>query len=221
MAPDPPEDTRSTPLSPETPEPSLQVSMSAARAEDPEALSSRVEGARQQLAEVIDEMHAVLAWDLPVYPEREGKKRFLDAPEKAAEMAEGELAAIKKELRGVGSGIAAQVVEALRSHGPWQSEEASAEEGGARSLDGNPEVTAALYRVARATQAVLARCGLASAEESLRYKTPTWFIEGRYMPGLIEKYWRWLGEVREGEQARVQAAREDERRSLARRWEDA
>ena len=168
MAPDPPEDTRSTPLSPETPEPSLQVSMSAARAEDPEALSSRVEGARQQLAEVIDEMHAVLAWDLPVYPEREGKKRFLDAPEKAAEMAEGELAAIKKELRGVGSGIAAQVAEALRSHGPWQSEEASAEEGGARSLDGNPEVTAALYRVARATQAVLARCGLASAEESLR-----------------------------------------------------
>ena len=219
----PPEPDEPKDQSPEaaSPEVSMKVNVAAPRAEDPAALDERAETAKTQVAAVIDEMHAVLAEDLPAFPGREGKKRFLDAPEAADKLSGDELAALKRDLREVADTVCAEVVSSLQAHEPWLHEQASVEEGGARVLDGSPEVAGAFHRVARATQAVLERRGLASAEKPVRYKTPTWFIEGRYMPGLIEKYWRWLSELQEIEREKARTARETERRSLAERWEEA
>ena len=188
--------------------------------DDTAHIGEKADAARKQLESLISEMHAVLAEDLPAFPAREGKKRFLDAAERATEITDDEIAALKTALREVAEKASAQVVDQLRARDPWLSEGASPG-GEARVLDGNPAVTEALGQVARATHEVLEQCGLASADEPVCYRTPTWFIGGRYMPGLIEKYWKHLAQLQEIEKERAMSEREVERRSLAQRWEEA
>ena len=182
--------------------------------------AAQLASARRHLGEVLGELRQVLREDLAAFPGREGKKRFVDSGDLGQGLSDEALGTLKRDLDAVASGVVQDVLAQLEADGPWLALSALPESERS-TLESAKAVTGLLASVAEAVEAVLERHGFPPELREVGYRTPTWFIGGRYMPGLIEKYWAWLAKVRELEAALEEERRSDTVRDLARRWEEA
>ena len=176
---------------------------------------------REELNKVIEKIRAVLAEDLPLYPVRTGKKRYIAGPEFAASLTAEQLSNLKKELRDDGEKVAHEILEALKNEDIWLKNLTPSGDGPAKILRDNSAVSRELSKIADFTKSVLESYGYPSDQLKLHYDTPTWFIKGEYLPGLIEKYWKNIRNYMRSEREHKRAQVEQDVQLLAERWEEA
>jgi hypothetical protein len=175
----------------------------------------------QRLQQNLNDIRKVLEQDLRAFPEREAKRRFLENGTFSEEMDDSTLSAFKEDVSALSGGVAASAIEALSEDSPWLDMRGDLPETDQRSLEWNPVVFQHLQSVAGGVQQVLEKHGFPAELSSVEYKTPTWFIDGLYLPGLIENYWKGLTELRAAQVQVDEVQRVESVQNLADRWEDA
>ena len=177
--------------------------------------------AHQQLNQIIAEIRAVLAIDLREFPIRAAKKRYLALPEFAATITSDSLSKLKSELKEAAETKASEIIQTLSEFDIWVEGISPPGNKAAKTLRDNRKVSEALRGIAETTREVLESYGFPEALLDIHYDPPTWFIDGKYLPGLIEKYWKALASLRNLAREHKRAQHEQEVQVLAERWEDA
>ena len=84
-------------------------------------------------------------------------------------------------------------------------------------MDGNPSISPILAGIGTKITEFIRHEGLSEVE--IQYKTPARFIDGKYPPGMIEKYWAQLANLRAAEEQRAELDMEARKARLAQRWD--
>lgn len=172
------------------------------------------------LAKLAAEVRNVLAEDLALFPAREVRRRFIADPEFATTLNDAKIAEIKADAARRGAEMRDRVVAAMEDLGLWLA--GVDVHGPGKSFQENEQLWAVTAEACAVTRGLLRDYGFPGAEEAnIEYRMPTWFIAGKYLPGLAEKYWALIAELRElrerikaMEQARIRDA-------LGKRWDKA
>lgn len=175
----------------------------------------------QRLQQNLNDIRKVLGVDLKAFPAREAKKRFLEGGEFSTAMDDGAVSALKIDLAALSEGLVDSVLDTLGEDAGWLEIGVDLPETDRRSLEWNPVVFQQLQRIAEATSELLSKHGFPAAVCTVEYKTPTWFIDGLYLPGLIENYWKGMAELRAAQGQAEEVTRVEAVQHLAERWEDA
>jgi len=179
-------------------------------------LREREARAIQAIQKLKDEILPILAEDLVKFPEREVRKRFVSSPEFAESLDDATLARLKAEVNRRAEAMRDRVIALLAEDARWLAgTEAS---GPGKSLAENPRLWEATSAAADLVREILTAYGFPQVAEC-EYRMPTWFISGKYLPGLAEKYWALVAEIREI-RARMREVEEGlVRTNLGRRWD--
>ena len=175
----------------------------------------------QRLQQTLADIRKVLSIDLADFPARVAKKRFLEGGEFSSKMDEVALSAFKRDIVQLATAGVEPVLNQLETDDIWLKLTGELPDTDKRSLEWNPAVFQQLQGVAQATSGILAAHGFPADSCSVEYKTPTWFIEGLYLPGLIENYWKGMAELRAAQAQAAEVTRVEEVQQLADRWEEA
>ncbi len=183
-------------------------------------LRTREARAIQSLLRLKAEILPVLAEDLVRYPEREIRKRFVSSPEFAATLDDAAIARLKAEVSQRASAMRDRVMALLDEDERWLA--GVAHEGPGKSLAENARLWEATRAAVDLVRELLTAYGFPNPDEyPTEYRMPTWFIGGKYLPGLAEKYWACAAEIREV-RARLREVEEAlVRNDLGRRWDRA
>lgn len=181
-------------------------------------LRQREERALQTIARLKEEILPVLGEDLLRYPEREVRRRFVTSPDFAESLDDETIAAIKRDLARRAPQVRDRIIHAMSEEDRWLC--GVEFEGPGRSLAENPKLWEPTSLAVDLVREVLTAYGFPGHEDFPReYKMPTWFILGKYLPGLAEKYWAAIAELREV-RARIREVEEGMvRERLERRWD--
>jgi len=179
------------------------------------------EKTRQHLVEIVTEIRNVLSVDLRAFPIRAAKKRYLALPEFAATMTAEKLGELKSALGSAAEERTTLIIGALEDEMIWVENVTPPGNKPPKTLRDNRSVTEALNGIAEVTHDILKDFGFPAALLDIHYDPPTWFIDGKYLPGLIEKYWKTLAVLRQQSREHKRAQHEHDVQVLAGRWEDA
>lgn len=181
-------------------------------------LRAREARAVQSILKLKAEILPILADDLLRFPEREVRKRFVSSPEFAETLDDEAIAKMKEEVSRRGLAMRDRVVALLDEDDRWLAGVDCA--GPGKSLAENRRLWEPTSAAADLVREVLTAYGFPKPEEyPTEYRMPTWFIGGKYLPGLAEKYWACVADVREA-RARIREVEEGlVRNSLGRRWD--
>ena len=173
------------------------------------------------LGRLADEVRQALGEDLVLFPMAEVRRRFLADPGFASTLADEAIARIKSELESGAPAARDEVLRVLADSAAWEAGE-SAAPGPGRSFEENPTLWAATRPIEVMVAGVLARHAFPVPEDDpVRYRMPMRFIGRKYLPGLAEKYWSLIEDLRHV-RARLDEVRSAEvREALARRWDKA
>ena len=175
----------------------------------------------QRIQQTLNDIRKVLSVDLMAFPMREGKKRFLEGASFSTSMSKDDLSRFKTEMAALNDEVVAAVITSLSADDVWLEVSGELPESDMRSLEWNPVVFQHLQTVASAVQDVLVSSNFPSELTNVEYRTPTWFIDGLYLPGLIESYWKGMAELRAARQQADELSRVEAVHQLADRWDDA
>lgn len=173
---------------------------------------------RSRVLQAADGIKALLADDLAKFVEREMKRAFVTTPEFAGTIDDSALKELKADLASRGPAAAASVIEALDEEGLWFPSGVTADDE-RKSIDENEALWAVVSRIGDAIVAIKEKYGFPDAGEPVTYRPPTWFIGGRYLPSLSERYWRHLRELAEAASAAGSIRAAHAKTELSRRWE--
>ena len=176
---------------------------------------------REELQWITEQIRAVLADDLLEFPVRTAKKRYLALPEFAATLTAEKLGDLKETLRKAGQKSTDEILATLKDERIWIDDVTPPGNKAPKSLRDNRAVTETLAKIAETTRVVLEDFGFPEAILEIHYDTPTWFINGQYLPGLIEKYWNCLWEHRQQARENKRAQHDHDLQMPAERWEEA
>lgn len=181
-------------------------------------LRAREARALQSVVKLKAEVLPILAVDLARYPEREVRKRFVSNPEFADTLDDASIARLKAEISKRALEMRDRVVALMDDDERWLAGVDFA--GPGKSFAENPRLWDPTGLAVDLVRQLLTDYGFPKPEEyPTEYRMPTWFIEGKYLPGLAEKYWACMNEVREVRQ-RIREVEEGlVRNSLGRRWD--
>ena len=185
--------------------------------EELKELRAREARARQAVLKVAAEVTPILADDLLQYPLREVRRRFVASPEFAAAMDDDRIAALKADLAARASQARDRVARALEDPEPWV--EAGEPQGPGKSFAENARLWAPTEEVVSLVREVLETYKFPEAGGDPEYRMPTWFIGGKFLPGLAEKYWALVGELRDLRARIADVEQAQVRDSLGRRWD--
>ena len=104
----------------------------------------------------------------------------------------------------------------LEDMNDWWGAEVSLEAAG-KTLEGNEKIHSKLNVISARILDFLEKENLQKIE--VVYHTPARFIDGKYPPGMIEKYWAQLADLRAAEEERAILDREARKARLAQRWD--
>lgn len=186
-------------------------------------LRARLEAQSARLDEVIAELTSAICTDVPAFVARSARQVFVAQPlEHAAAQGEDEIRRLKQALGEHGERIASAARSTLDDRALWRSGDVP--DGDSKSLEGNAALWHAVQEIARQTEEALRELGLQPApgrdDLGLVYRTPTWFIDGKYPPGLVEKYWTQLALLRDLEHRITEETERQQREALGQRWDD-
>lgn len=181
-------------------------------------LRAREARAVQSVLKLKAEILPILADDLLRFPEREVRKRFVSSPEFSETLDDDAIARMKAEVSRRASAMRDRVVALLDEDDRWLAGVDCA--GPGKSLSENGRLWEPTGAAVDLVRELLTAYGFPKPEEyPTDYRMPTWFIGGKYLPGLAEKYWACVAEVREA-RARIREVEEGLVRSgLGRRWD--
>ena len=180
-------------------------------------IRAREAKARQEVLKLAQEVRSVLAEDLVQYPLREVRRRFVSAPDFAETLSDEQVAELKAELQAKAVEMRDRVIAALEDDQLWM--EVIGPTGPGKSFAENERLWAPTRQAAALVASVLERYGFPPGEGAPEYRMPTWFINGKYLPGLAEKYWAKIAEIRELREQAAELEKGRVRESLGKRWD--
>jgi hypothetical protein len=181
-------------------------------------LNAREARARAAILKLAAEVRQVLAEDLAQFPGREVRRRFVADPAFAATFDDARIAAVKADVAKRGAALRDRVVAAMEAPDLWLAGVDAT--GPGKSLQENEKLWAATAEaVTAARQALKAHGFPAAGDAAVEYRMPTWFIGGKYLPGLAEKYWALVGELRDLRQRIAELEQSRVRDALGKRWD--
>jgi hypothetical protein len=181
-------------------------------------LHAREARARAAILKLAAEVRQVLAEDLAQFPGREVRRRFVADPAFAATFDDARIAAVKADVAKRGAALRDRVVAAMEDPDLWLAGVDAT--GPGKSLQENERLWAATAEaVTAARQAMKAHGFPAAGDAAVEYRMPTWFIGGKYLPGLAEKYWALVGELRDLRQRIAELEQSRVRDALGQRWD--
>ncbi len=180
-----------------------------------------------RLAAVAGEIRALLRRDLAGYVDRELRRRFVGRPEVSAGLSEAETRALRGRAAEASAVFLEGFDEALSSQVPWRAP---------LLADGGPQAAFEPGKDLRAlTEVWDVVCGVDTVVETLAqsaglggddrdppgYQPPMRFIDGAYLPSLVENHGRVIVELRGLLEARAEADAVLQAEALAARWDAA
>ena len=182
-----------------------------------DTLKNEIENARNQLKPQIEGICGIIAGDLPNFVLRQVRTAFIDDLEFAKSKSDDELRALKGRIADFGKSLADEVkVSLLSDMEQWWGKDVSLSQTG-KTLDGNARVWQILSTIPKKIGDYIRKEGLVAPE--IKYTTPARFIEGKYLPGMIEKYWVQLAALRALEDELHAAEIEAGKAEQASRWD--
>ena len=187
----------------------------------PGMFDEQMAAVRRRIGETAAEIRALLVDDLRSYPDREMKRRFLAASERADTITDKELSTLRESATALGERIAKQIDKELADDELWFKVAA----------DGAPEVIASkdlrdvapvwsrLAAVDAELDEIATAVGLGEDDRDPQgYAPPRRFIDRRYLPTVVEAYTRAASELQMLLQSSAQERAAERKRSLAARW---
>lgn len=182
------------------------------------AQETRVLTALERLAV---EVRQALGEDLAAFPTAEARRRFLADPDAAAAVSDEAIARIKVELEKQAPTVRDGVLKALEDPAVWMSG-IDCEPGTGKSFEDHPTLWSATRPVEELVASVLARQGFPVPEgDPIRYRMPMRFIGRKYLPGLAEKYWLLIADLRHVRSRLAELRAAEVRDALGKRWDKA
>lgn len=178
-------------------------------------LQEHIRFVQQKIAQIRDDVLATFKEDFPKFVEREVKRAFLENAEHSASMSEQALKALKAEMVGVGAKATVAVLADLTDSTLWVTTGAPES---TKTLESNTELWAVVNGIADAVNQLLEKHGF-PGPHTVAYKSPTWFIAGKYMPSLAEAYWRWNGDLSESRGKVAEMTDKVKKDDLLTRWD--
>jgi len=181
-------------------------------------LRNRETRARQAILKLAGEVRPILSDDILKYPAREVRRRFVGDPLFAESMDDSLVQKLKKELEERSVPVRDGIMVQMGADDLWL---AGLEcEGRGKSFAENEKLWSPTTAAAELVREILTAYDFPLAEPPPDgYRMPTWFINGKYLPGMAEKYWGIIGEIRE---IRVRIREVEggvQRESLGKRWD--
>jgi len=183
-----------------------------------EELEAQIELRKTRFKQVIADIRAVLEEDLALFFARETKRAFLAKPAVSDRLSAAQVKDLKRRASEDGQAMARSISTALADESLWQG--VAKVPDNVRDIRAAGPVWAEVARVESAIQELLDGYGLADAEP-VRYKIPSYFVKGFYMPGLAEHYWRLIHEVQELGEQRRNIESDAIKARLETKWDDA
>lgn len=161
-------------------------------------LKTDIETIKLKLKQQIEELVDIITGDLPDYTLKTLRRAFIEDTDFAEKHTNDELTKFKNNVAEFGRTLSEETRNALINDieiwwGPEVNPQLSA-----KTLEGNTEVWAKLLQIEKKLLAFIEEKGLAPI--SLSYATPARFIDGKYPPGMIEKYWAHISNLRKLEE---------------------
>ena len=182
-----------------------------------EQLDEEIELIKSKLSAQIQDLVDVITNDLPDYALKNIRKAFIEDVDFAESKSDAELAEFKTRVSDFGKKLSSDVrASLLENMEDWWGPAVSCENGG-KKLDGNTAISAKLSVISQRIKDFLAAENLKPIE--IVYNTPARFIDGKYPPAFIEKYWAQLANLRDAEAQRAELDLEARKARLAQRWD--
>ena len=182
-----------------------------------EQLDEEIESIKERLAAQIQEIVDIIVNDLPNYALKNIRRAFIEDVQFAEKMTDAELGEFKARIESFGRELSEGTRSALlEDMDKWWGKGVSLESAG-KTLDGNPSIAPILAGIGEKISEFIRHEGLSAVE--IQYKTPARFIDGKYPPGMIEKYWAQLANLRSAEEQRAELDMEARKARLAQRWD--
>lgn len=180
-------------------------------------LDGRLDSMRSKLDAQIRELADVIVNDIPTFAQKNVRKSFIESVDRVESKSDGEIAELKQKLRDFSASLTEKYRAALLAGMDiWRGSDVALDAG--KTLDGNAAVSAILSQIATDVAEFIEAADLCPID--IVYKTPAYFINGKYAPGMIEKYWMGLAALRALEKEREQAECEAKKVRVAQRWDE-
>ncbi len=162
-----------------------------------------------------------LGEDLALFPMAEARRRFLADSDVAASVSDEAIAGIKVDLEAGALAARDAVLDLLEDVDIWFAG-VDAGPGPGKSLEEHPVLWAATRPIEVFVADTLVRHGFPVPEDDpVRYRMPMRFIGRKYLPGLAEKYWLLIDDLRHVRARLAEVRTTEVREALGRRWDKA
>ena len=184
-----------------------------------EALALQSESARRRLVNAIEEARAVLDVDLPLFVEREIKRRFIEQSDFAERLDDSVVTRLKAAIKSRGAEARTEIMESLRGDDPWLAAGIGSPED-FRSFEDNEALWSIPQAICGTVTALLKEFSFPDESAEIRYRQPSWFIDGKHMSSIAERYWRGLADIAgiEAQRSEIEVSRRSN--TLKRRWDE-
>lgn len=185
--------------------------------EELKELRSRETKTIAAILKIAGEMRPILSDDLVQFPSREVRRRFVADPVFAESFDDERIATLKAGIVRRAGEIRDRIMASMEPGEPWLAGVGFPEAG--KSLAENTVLWEPTREIGRLVEELLVEYRFPDAGATVEYKMPTWFIAGKFLPGLAEKYWALIEELREVRERIAELEQSRVRESLARRWD--
>lgn len=183
-----------------------------------EQLDEQISSIKSKLQVQITELVDIIVNDLPDYALKHVRKAFIEDVEEAEKKSDAELKAFKARVTEFGQELKSDVrASLLEDMEIWWNSDVAVESAG-KTLNGNQAVFSRLSVITERIREFIRNENLKAIE--IEYHTPARFIDGKYPPGMIEKYWSQITILRAAEAERAELDREARKARAAERWDN-
>jgi hypothetical protein len=181
-----------------------------------EQLTQEQESLRDQVMKLAAEISDLITRDIQSFMSREARKRFIQEPAFAESVDDGRLKELKQAIRARATQLSEGIKEALAAPALWLTQ--TPEPVRSKSLEPHAAIWAILQRIPESARELLAAFQFPEGEAPV-YAPPSYFIEGKYLPGLVERYWTLCAKHQELEVRLGSLSLEARRKQQGERWD--
>jgi sugar-specific transcriptional regulator TrmB len=182
-------------------------------------LEKEIESVKARILKYSREVLQILDDDLKKFVEREIKKQFLRFPFFSESLSKDQIKAIKEEIKQKTQPVVERIIDAMKNQDLWLK--GLEYEKGEKSLMENHDLWTRVSPVEELTMEMLRKYKFPESENiKIEYKQPTWFISSKFLPGIAEKYWKSIKEIKEI-LAKIEELKADRiKETLSKKWDD-
>jgi hypothetical protein len=166
-------------------------------------------------------MLTILRSDIVAFVERSVRQRFETNEDFANDISDEQLIRLKGAIGKTGDATADEICTELSGNMDfWFGPKVPQGEG--KTFDAHEALMTVLQKTARATEKLLGDNGFPEDDGggySLSYNTPRRFVNGKYAPGLAEKFWKYLSQLNDVRDQRHKRDAGEVKASLRQRWD--